>query len=279
MKNLKNLPLLILLMASMCFTSCLHIIEEVTFKKNGSGSYNMTIDMSEFKGMMDMLKTMNTGDSTATEGDVTWENVGEIDTNVQYVPPVAVEETDAPPPPPEEVPVEDASTGNQMAEMGEQLAGGIISALRGVPGISNVVETQDTTNFKFGYSFDFANVDALNKALKIIGKEKYDTNAAKTFAYSGKKFERLAVGNIGEEMKNALSEGGDEAEEGGAEMLKAILGDMSYTQIYHFPDRVVKKTSNSLSELSDGGHTLTIKQKVFDEEQAKAGIATKVKLK
>jgi hypothetical protein len=275
MKNLKNLSLLAFLLASMCFTSCLHIFEEVTFKKNGSGTYNMTIDMSEFKGMMDMFKNMG-GDSTAME-----EGVVEEGTDA----PVAVEEgVEAPPVevevPAEEMPSEEAAMpDNSMAQMGEQLAGGIINALKGVPGISNVIETQDTVNFKFGYSFDFANVDALNKALKIIGKEKYDTRAEKTFAFSGKNFERLAAGNIGEEMKNALAEGGDEAEEGGADMLKTILGDMSYTQIYHFPDRVVKKTSNKLSELSDGGHTLTIKNKVFDEEQSKIGIATKVKLK
>ncbi len=65
MKNLKNLFLAILVLGATALTGCLHIIEEATFHNNGSGSYKMTFDMSELKGMMDMMKGM--GDQAVTE--------------------------------------------------------------------------------------------------------------------------------------------------------------------------------------------------------------------
>lgn len=46
--------LLIIVMA-FSFTSCINIIEKVLFKKDGSGTYSMTVDMSEIAAMMSMF--------------------------------------------------------------------------------------------------------------------------------------------------------------------------------------------------------------------------------
>ncbi|MCC7464709.1 MAG: hypothetical protein IT261_00480, partial [Saprospiraceae bacterium] len=167
-----------------------------------------------------------------------------------------------------------------MGGLGEQMSS-VASSIRGVEGITNVVEIKDTSNFQFGYSFDFTNVDALNRALRIINKDKYDSKVEEVFRFKGKSFERLGAGDIGEEMKKAMMNTGDEEEEGSMDMVKMFLADMSYKQIYHFPDRTVKKSDNKLGEISDEGHTLTINIKPFDEEQQKqkASVATKVKLK
>lgn len=216
--------------------------------------------MSEMKGMMDMFKGM-AGDSSLTsgmDGDSTT-----IQSEGDYTPP-----SDAPV-------VEDP-----MGGLGEQMSS-VAATIRGVDGITNVVEIKDTSNFQFGYSFDFVNVDALNRALRIINKDKYDSKVEEVFRFKGKSFERLATGDIGEEMKKAMMNTGDEDEEGSMDMVKMFLADMSYKQIYHFPDRTVKKSDNKLGEISDEGHTLTINIKPFDEEQLKkkATVAAKVKLK
>ncbi|MCC6460128.1 MAG: hypothetical protein IT260_06640 [Saprospiraceae bacterium] len=251
MKNFKNLFLLALAVGSMSLTSCLHILEEVTVKKDGSGTYKMTLDMSEIKSMMEMFKGMApdslSGDSTGVDMEI------------------------------------DSDSGdNGMSEMGQQLSG-VASSLKGISGLNNVKEINDTTSFNFGYSFEFANVDALNKAMKVINKEKYDSKVDEVFKFNGKSFERLATGDLGEEIKKALAEneGEDADAEGGMEMMKNFFTDMTYKQVYHFPDREVKKSSNSLSELSDNGHTLTITLKPFDEEQQKqkVNVGTVVKLK
>ena len=246
MKNLKNLFVAALTLVGLTLTSCLHIIEEVTFKDKGNGSYSMTLDMSEVKGMMDMMKGMSGGDSTAVVSE------------------------------------EDAGADNSMSQMGEQLSS-VASSLKGVDGITNVVEVNDTATLKFGYTFDFADAAALNRALKIINKDKYDSKTDEIFKFTGKNFERVASGDLGEEIKKALSEGGGE-EEGGEEsmeMMKMMFADMSYTQVYHFPDREIKKSDNSLAQLSDNNHTMTIVIKPFDEEQQKQKptVAATAKLK
>jgi len=225
-------------------TGCLHIVEEVTFKDKGAGNYALTLDMSEVKGMMDMLKTMSP-DSTGGE-----------------------------------VPSE-AEQDNSMAQMGQEISG-VASTLKGIQGITNVVELNDTAAFKFGYSFDFADIAALNRALKVVNKDKYDSKVEEVFRFNGKSFERLSAGDMGAEIKKALSE--SEGEDGGEEamdMMKMMFADMSYKQIYHFPDREIKKSSNELAELSDNNHTMTITLKPFDEEQQakKATVATELKLK
>jgi len=244
MKNLKNLFLTVLAVGSLTLTGCLHIIEEVTFKDKGTGSYAMTLDMSEVKGMMEMLKTM-TPDSSAGE----MPGAGEQD--------------------------------NSMAQMGQEISG-VAATLKGVQGITNVVEVNDTASFKFGYSFDFADIAALNRALKIVNKDKYDNKVEEVFKFSGKNFERLSAGDMGEEIKKALSENsGEEGADESMDMMKMMFTDMSYKQVYHFPDREIKKSSNELAELSDDNHTMTITIKPFDEEQQakKVSVATEVKLK
>lgn len=243
MKNLKNLFLAVLALGSMALTGCLHIIEEVTFRDKGNGKYAMTLDMSEVKGMMDMLQSMSP-DSSGGGG---------------------------------EMPAQD----NSMTQMGQEISG-VAATLKGIEGISNIVELNDTATLKFGYTFDFADVAALNRALKVVNKDKYDSKVEEVFKFSGKNFERLSAGDMGEELKKALSE--SEGEEGGEEtmdMMKMMFADMSYQQIYHFPDRQIKKSSNELAQLSDDNHTMTITLKPFDEEQQnkKVTVATEVKLK
>lgn len=244
MKKIRNLFLAVLAVGSMAITGCLHIVEEVTFKDKGSGQYALTLDMSEVKGMMDMLNTMP-ADSTGGGAPA-------------------------------------AQQDNSMTQMGQEISG-VATTLKGIEGITNVVELNDTAAFKFGYSFDFADVAALNRALKIVNKDKYDSKVDEVYKFTGKSFERLSAGDMGEEIKKALAEGGGE-EDGGEEamdMMKMMFADMSYKQIYHFPDREIKKSTNDLAEVSSDKHTMTITLKPFDEEQAKkkASVATEIKLK
>ncbi|HMX41240.1 MAG TPA: hypothetical protein PKD78_12965, partial [Saprospiraceae bacterium] len=236
--------LAVLAVGSMAITGCLHIVEEVTFKDKGSGQYALTLDMSEVKGMMDMLNTMP-ADSTGGGAPA-------------------------------------AQQDNSMTQMGQEISG-VATTLKGIEGITNVVELNDTAAFKFGYSFDFADVAALNRALKIVNKDKYDSKVDEVYKFTGKSFERLSAGDMGEEIKKALAEGGGE-EDGGEEamdMMKMMFADMSYKQIYHFPDRAIKKQNNTLGEISEDKHTLTITLKPFDEEQQKKkmSVATAAKLK
>lgn len=50
-----------LLVITMAFslTSCFHMAEEIFFRKNGSGTYKFTLDMSKVANMMEMMGTNN----------------------------------------------------------------------------------------------------------------------------------------------------------------------------------------------------------------------------
>lgn len=249
MKNFKNLFFATLAIGSMALTGCLHILEEVTFKSNGSGTYKMTLDMSEIKNTMEMFKGMGADSLSGDSTGVTVSSAG-------------------------------AGEDPGMSQMGQQLSS-VAQTLKSVEGLNNVTEINDTASFKFGYSFDFVDVAALNKAMKVINKEKYDSKVDEVFKFNGKTFERLAAGDLGAEIKKALAENEDAEAESNMDMVKTFFADMSYKQIYHFPDRAVKKSTNELSEISDNGHTLTVSIKPFDEEQQKkkVSVATEVKLK
>ena len=243
MKQSKNLLLVFLAFGALSLSSCLHIIEDVTFHKNGSGTYKMTLDMSEIKGMMEMMKGMG-GDSTAAAAGM----AGGL-------------------------------PDNSMSQMGEQLSS-VAATIKGVQGISNVSEVNDTAAFKFGYAFDFADVNALNRALKIINKDKFESKTDEIYKFDGKNFERTADGDIGAQMKKSLADNsGEEAEN--MDMMKTFFADMSYKQVYHFTDQKIKKNNNELGVLSDEEQTYTIELKPFNEEQAqkKVTVATKLKVK
>lgn len=244
MKNVHKLFLAALTVGALALGGCLHVLEEVTFKNNGAGTYKMTIDMSEMKNMLDMFKGM--AEDSLGAGNEEAPDMGD----------------------------------NGMGEMGSQLSS-VAQSLKGISGITGVTEINDTSTFTFGYSFEFADVAALNKAMKIINKEKYDSKVEEVFRFKGKRFERLSSGDLGEEIKKAMASGEDEAEDGSVEMMKSFFADMTYRQVYHFPDRRIRKSTNELSEVSDDGHTLTITLKPFDEEQQKKrlGVGTQVKLK
>ena len=151
MTNFKSLFLFILTAGALSLGSCLHIVEEVTMKKSGKGSYKLTLDMSEVKGMLDMVKSMTPDSVKTTEGE---------------------------------------QNPSDMSQLGREMAN-VADVLKGVDGISNVTENNDTTAFVFGYSFDFASVDALNNALRMIGKDKYSDSGETVYKFDGKVFEKF----------------------------------------------------------------------------------------
>lgn len=253
MKRFKTVLFTALAACSILFTGCLDIVEEVTFRNSGAGAYQMVIDMGQAKGMLDMLKAMK---PEAGQTDSASADIGAV-----------------------------MGGGNPMGQLGEQMSN-VANSIKNIQGISNVVEIADSNAFKFGYSFEFSDVSALNRALKVLGKEKYDAKMEDVFKFDGKKFERLSEGDMGAEMRKMMGEAGnsdDAGEEGamGAEMMTMFFKDMKYEQIYHFPDRVIKKSDNALGEISDDKHTISIKIKPFDEKQQKekVSVATKLKLK
>ena len=264
MKQIKIFSTVIALLMATFMTSCLHIVEEVDVKKNGSGTYTMKLDMSEMKSMMDMFKGME-GMSEAEENIVVEEDDDEVRDIV-----VERDEED------------DHDNSNPMGDadpskIGEEFTN-VSETLKLVKGLTNVESINDTAAFIFGYTFDFQDIESLNEGLELVNKEKFDSKAENVYKADKKGFKRSGAANFGAEIKRALSEG--EGEEGAEAMgmMKMFFGEMSYKQIYHF-EKKIKKSSNKYSEISEDGHTLTIKVMPFSDAYQDATVATEVKLK
>lgn len=240
MNFLKKISLPLFLASVMLLSGCLNIFEEITLKKDGSGHYEMRIDMSQMKEMMAMLKGMAAADSTGGGED----------------------------------------PGGQLDQMGAAFTA-LADVVKNVRGLSNVAAINDTAKFEFGYKFDFADVDALNRAVKRLAEEN-ESGAAipdEVFTFKKGKFNRIDVagGMVDDIMKNLG--GGGEGDE--ADQMKTMFADMTATTTYIFPDQKVKKQNHSFGKISADGHSISIEMKPFAEgsdlKKMTSGIAVKVK--
>lgn len=219
----------------LTLSSCFHIIEEVTFRDSGKGSYSMMFDMSDFKNIIAMLQNMAPADSSGGQTA--------------------------------QMPV---MQGNPIGK--EQ--GGMAVLLKDMKGISNILEVTDSTNLKFGFTFDFEDVTSLNKALKTFQTGQTSDGQEDTFKFDGQSFERRGANDFVEAMKKNMSENKSEGNQDSPKgmdmaMFKMFFGNMSFKQIYHFPDREINERDNSSGNVSEDKHTLNIVIKIFDEEPQK----------
>jgi len=214
--------------AMFMFTGCIDFLEEITYHRNGSGTYQFTVDMSQIKSLMDGLG----GDDTKDKDD-------------------------------------------PMKDVGEKFDE-LQNKLEKIPGISHFKNINDTSTYVFGFSFDFKNAEALDKALH----EQNDKLSAATKLFSGSKrtFTRFNEGSMAEAMKDELA--GDDAKDEEMEMVKSMFGDMKLRTIYHF-DRRVKSSSNENSLISADKKSVTIDYYFFKPELNKGdqGVGTVIKLK
>ncbi len=174
----------LLVIGSFFFSGCFTIEEEVTVKKDGSGSYRFTIDASEFKAFIDAIQSLSQQENGENEDEASEEQEDEKG----------------------EASFEQIS--NEMSAV-KKLIGRI-------NGISNVSEINDTSSLVFGYAFDFSNVAALNKALYVIHQDKYEVKlGGEVFRLKGNNFERLNTADVGEYFRKTLTELEEEEEDMG----------------------------------------------------------------
>lgn len=162
------------------------------------------------------------------------------------------------------------TTGQMNMDTLSALSKEFVTKVDGLSGISNVKEVSDLENFKFGVSFDYKSLAALNVAAGQLFEDGQISSGGGEAFFKGKKkkFERLDAKGFGGMMDQMMGGmGGGEAEE--MEMASQFLKDVSYTMIYTF-DKKVKKMSNSQATLSGDKKTVTLKYFMFDEERGGA---------
>ena len=264
MNFLKKMKFFVFAAFALSLTGCLDIEEEVTYHDNGNGSYSMKMDMSQMKGMMDMMKNMGgeTGAPKEETDGVVSDMEPETPSDVVKV---------------EEVPADETGLGGagDLGKMGEEFSKSL-EGIKTMKGVKNAVALNDTANLIFGYSFEFDNVETLNKAIVALNKDKFEGKNGPTFVAGKKSFERTSAFDLGQLIAQAMSENEEGAES--MDMIKMFFGEMKYKQIYHF-DRKVKKSDNAEAEISADGKTVTLTANPFAEGAKTKSVANVLKLK
>ncbi|NMM49549.1 hypothetical protein [Marinigracilibium pacificum] len=218
-----------LLAIVVTMSSCFNFKETIFLKKNGSGTYTFTIDMSALKPMMEAFQNM--ADSADSEADG---EGGPTDMTKKF--------------------------DKDMVKDKE--------ILESVEGITNVESISDEDTFIFGLKFDFDNVNSLNTALNKMNKsENEDFEEREFFQYNKKSFERLNFfldkGELQDELKDESDEDMSEAE---FEQMMQMFGDMTYTTEYIF-EEPVKDVSNNDALMTPDRKKVTIETKILKEDK------------
>lgn len=134
------------------------------------------------------------------------------------------------------------------------------------PGISHVTRISENNNKLLGVSFDFDDVESLNKALKELNDSKDKQEAPKDyFSYQKGKLTRLNTLELTDKVETKIKAETDIDLSVNGMMIGSLLKDMTYTTKYTF-ERPVKKTSNPAARISNEGRTVTLTHYFFEQE-------------
>lgn len=214
-RNVLRLLLAFFLLFSL--TGCFEISEEITLKKNGSGTYAFTLDMSQIVSMAKAFEEA-AKDSTDTE--------------------------------------EEKNTKGKDEELFADSEEGL-AELEAVAGITNVTQKADSEEGILSFSFDFRDIDALNAAFKAMSKNSEEGKALKTdvFAYKkGKLVRKPAENFMVDNIVSSAAEGagGDDSQ---SEMVKSMFKSGKYTLRIKVP-RKVRKFDNEVGNIINENEVL-----------------------
>jgi hypothetical protein len=197
---------------------CFDVKDEIWLDDKGSGNFQSTFDMSGMKDMISMLKTMMP-DSLKSETD-----------------------------------------NNDLLNLEDSVMS-MWKGIEQIPGISQV-KREKKGDMIFTVSFRFADIQALNAAM--ASREKKDSGDTRPrgnmFGFSRGQLtcNDTSFAGLNDAMKG-MNEGANASDSAaaGMAMLKAFMGDMKYSHIYHLPAKV-QSVSNPNAKISPDGKTVTV---------------------
>jgi hypothetical protein len=140
-----------------------------------------------------------------------------------------------------------------------------------IKGISNVRTATATEGLKYTIMYDFADVDALNRAVNAAKEEKESQMKViqKQYSFKKGKFTRanaFSMGDNGMDMSEIMGgkkgdEDTEQTEEEKAQMkqmMQMFFGSASYTYIVHVPNKVKSYSNKSNTTVSEDKKTLTM---------------------
>lgn len=230
MKNLKNLTICILLLTTSMLSGCFNIVEEITLRKDGSGSYTFTIDGKDLKNMAEGFTKGFASDLAKPD-------------SVQSSP----------------------SASDTLPALDK------FARLKSMNGISNVTSIEDKSTMTSGVTFEFANLQALKTVMDSLSKIKGfgAFGVGRELRLDGKNLYRDQSNPISSIIATALKQ--QSGEKGGPDMsssasfMRMLFGSMTFKQVYHFPDRKIKKCNEKNARISKDKHSITILEQPFKD--------------
>lgn len=136
--------------------------------------------------------------------------------------------------------------------------------LQSAKGIHNSALIRSKNGLLSGITFEYDNVEALNKAVNIVQNNKPDAQE-QFFAWNGQRLHRLNILKIENEIKNKTGNdlnGLDLTVNG--KSIKEIMKNMVYRTEYTF-DKPIKSVSNSSATLSADKRKVTVERYLLDD--------------
>lgn len=250
---MKKTLLLVVVTISFLATSCISIIEELTLKKDGSGTYAYTIDISALMEMGALAQARQMSEEMP-------EDELEMDTSV-----VAFDM------------LEEQGTLDDMDKP---------EFWKKVKMVSKISESEKIGEISFVLDFeDMSEVDYFTKNLsKLLESDETAGMIASMGLTGGAASSPLTYkkGWFSRTLTRKKTEGNsdiaDMMEEEGGEMMKMMLSGAEYVTIYNLPGKA-KKVSNSTAKISNDGKTVTIKADLLDQMEGEADLSTSIKFK
>jgi hypothetical protein len=136
--------------------------------------------------------------------------------------------------------------------------------LASIPGITEYKKEKKGNTYLF--SFRFKDVKALNDAMKKRNEKQVDKGDMYSYSPGNFSFNDTTAFGLNDAMNELNKEAGSDSTQAAMEMFKGMMGDMTYTTIYHFPGRVLNY-SNKDAKLDTDGKTLRLELNMMDKEK------------
>lgn len=226
------LKLSILLLSIFGCSACFDLQENLYFKKDGSGNFSFTVSLGDLKSMMSMFENGKSDDNSDKNPRAKRSSNEKLSNNFEF-------------------------TRRKLIK---------------IEGISSVKTVEDTINNKFGLSFNFKNMDALNSAMNRLFEDDTATDRKPDIVYFQWKGNQL-IRNEEIDSKSIIGKSGDFTKESKKSSetllpfsLDQLFGSVSYSSVYEF-EKKITQAANPNAILSSDMKKVTIKCYPFAAEK------------
>lgn len=230
----------ILLLFTLAFAGCFDIKEEIFLEKNGSGTYISTIDMTQMKDMLTMMKSFMP-DSLKEGKEDDFDNLGSLDSlqnlwkDIDKVPGIS----------------------DVKREKKDDMVFIVSFRFADMKALNTAMTKRNQKNDSLP--------EPVSGDFYSFSKGNFNCNDT-------------SFGGLGDAMKG-LNDGasGNDSTAMAMNMLKGFMGDMKYTSIYHMPGKI-SDYSNKDAKLSADGKTITLEIN-FSNTDKKQTLENKIRYK